>query len=112
MGILEKVAKRSSYPHKLHNGEQIHVRALSIDQLDRIDRLEPRLKTGFLLGCCTCSESGTPDFIQQPEETDAQFAESVLRRYREAGIGTDTLNEIQRAIGRVGKGDAEEIAKN
>lgn len=112
MGILEKLANRNAYPEKLRNGEQIHVRALSLDQLDRIDKLEPNLKTGFLIGCCLCTERGVPEIQQDKGEEDAKFSERVLTDVKAVGMGTDTLREIQQAIGRIGRADVEELAKN
>lgn len=113
MGILEKAAKRSAYPVKLTNGETVHVRAMTLDQLDVISEMEEgSARTGYLLGCCLCSELGQPEFEILANENAAAFGARVMAAFRQAGVGTDTVKQITAGIGRIGKVDAEDIAGN
>lgn len=111
MGLLEKIAARRNYPLTIGT-QTIQICALEIDAFERIEALPPELKNSYMMGHGLCEDDGSPAFPQRPEESDAAYAARVQSALKDAGVRTDTLIEITRAIGMIGTVNREDIAKN
>ena len=116
MSVLSKLAKRRFYPVPLGD-ETVHVRALTIGELGKLDSLSQTDKTGYVFGCAVLEPDGSRAFTQrlaageQAAETDSEFSQRVLAEMEQ--IPTDSLAELSTAIERLGKPvDAEKLRKN
>lgn len=138
MGVLEKIKKRRSYDVTV-GGEQVKITALTLRDLERLEELKSiadkstkPLQTALMLGICLCEDNGNPAYskierefpVTPPEdgepgadagsvvrmETDIEFAERISEELKDVHL--PTIGEIVAAINRVGKVDADDIAKN
>lgn len=109
MGTLERLRKRNSYPVNPDEPDGIKVRALRLDEVARMNVLEPEQKTAFILGCGLLEDNGEQVY-PQAEMSDVDFAKHILAS---AQIGMDQLAPIVAAINRVSTPqDPATIAKN
>lgn len=124
MSVLEKLKTRRSYPVKIGDVD-VKVRAMTIGELTEVDKISDSLKTGFVVGCCLCSEDGQPAFTRRrtmeglevlsegnvgADEAAEDFAKRVMDALND--VSTETLKEISRAIGEIGSIDIEGLRKN
>lgn len=77
MGVFQRIEKRKAFPIDV-NGEVMHITEPTMNQIDRIQRLQGNQATGLALGLCLVDAGGTRLFNTEPEETDAAFADRVL----------------------------------
>lgn len=109
MGVLDKCAKRRKYPVDI-DGEKIHVRALTYDEIDRLQLIGKDLKTGFILACGLLEDSGESAVPARVDpESDAEWIARVIPVVR--SIPSDTILEIVAAIDKVSR-PADKLAKN
>ena len=124
MSVLEKLKTRRSYPVKIGDVE-IKVRAMTIGELNEVDKIADDLKTGFVMGSCLCDDAGQPAFTRRRTMEGLEIlsegnvgveekAEDFARRVMDAltDISTETIKEISRAIAEIGSIDIEGLRKN
>jgi len=80
--VIERLKKRAFYPFKLVNGETVHLRALTHNQLKAIRQFQGEDESiGYTIGCCLLEESGEPVFtplVSEINESPKEFGARVL----------------------------------
>jgi hypothetical protein len=105
MGVLQKCAKRRCYPIDI-DGETIHVRAITLDEMDRMQVLDKDTKTFFLLACGIVEANGDQGVsAKRSDETDAAWVTRVTSEL--SVIPADTALQIVKEIDRVSKPAAD-----
>ena len=112
MSVLDKMKKRRCYPISLGD-EKIHVRAMTLSELTRIDAIDADNRTGFMLGCCLVSDDGNPEFTKRPADGDqpAEDDNAFGKRVMDAMVDVDppTIRAAIDGIAKVGTVDAETL---
>jgi len=109
MGVLDKCAKRRKYPIDI-DGEKIHVRALTYDEIDRLQLIDKESRTGFIVACGLLEETGEPAIpVRTESETDAEWITRVVPLVR--SMPSDTILTIVEAVDKVSR-PADKLAKN
>ena len=77
--VIDRLKKRAFYPFKLVNGETVHLRALTFNQLKTIREFSENDESiGYTIGCCLLEESGDPVFVPGPTQSPKEFGAEVL----------------------------------
>lgn len=101
MGVLQKCAKRRCYPVEI-DGETIHVRAMTLDEIGRLQVVDKDEKTVFLLACGIVEPSGEQAVSgKQADETDSAWLKRIGPELDV--IPADTALELLKNIDKVSK---------
>jgi len=77
MGVFERLEKRRAFPIDV-DGETLHIAEPTLNQIDRIQRMQGTMATGLALGFCLVDSGGNRLFNQGVDEHDEAFADRVL----------------------------------
>jgi len=77
--VIDRIKKRAFYPFKMVNGETVHLKALTIGQLQSIEAFgSEHSANGYAIGHSLMDESGSVVFTQLAEESCRDFGTRVL----------------------------------
>lgn len=126
MSVLTAMKKRQCCPVKLGDDTTVHVRGLTVGELDRLEALgkDPQtadLQTAFIIGRAVVDAQGTPEWVplaatrpggDGKPESDEAFARRVLADLED--VPTGNIYEITRTIHNIGKlpASVEAVVKN
>lgn len=92
LSVVERIRKRAFYPLTLVNGETIHLRALTNNQLTSARAFnEKESSIGYAIGCALLEDSGDPVFVPEDAESPEQFGERVMSAIE---LGRDVQQQI------------------
>lgn len=109
--VLERLKKKRG--HSVTIGEEtFYVRAMTIGEFGRSDKLAADERTGFLIGCTLCDGEGGEQAIPQlPVEDDKTFSARVLELLSD--VPSETITILVNAFSAIGKpAKLETIAGN
>lgn len=114
LSVIDRIRKRAFYPLTLVNGEKIHLRALTGQQLQTARSFsEKDSSIGYAIGCSLLEDGGDPVFVPTDEESPESFGERVMS---ELELGRDVQQQIVAKIFEITnepeKVKAEALAKN
>lgn len=114
LSVVDRIRKRAFYPLTLVNGEKIHLRALTNEQLAIARAFSERdASIGYAIGCSLLEDSGDLVFVIEDSESSEAFGERVMKEL-------DLVRDIQQQIvakifeltNEPEKAKAEAIVKN
>jgi hypothetical protein len=101
MGVLQKCAKRRCYPVDV-DGETVHVRAVTLDEINRVQELDNDAKTFFLLACGIVESNGEQGVSAKlANEDDVTWIKRVTPELEV--IPADTAQLLLKNIDKVSK---------
>ena len=114
LSVVDRIRKRAFYPLTLVNGEKIHLRALTNQQLQLARSFsEKESSIGFAIGCSLLEDNGDAVFVCEHNESPEQFGERVMVTIE---LGRDVQQQIVTKIFEITnepeKVKAEALAKN
>ena len=114
LSVVDRIRKRAFYPLTLVNGEKIHLRALTGQQLQTARSFsEKDSSIGYAIGCSLLEDGGDPVFVPADEESSEAFGERVMAAI---DVGRDVQQQIVAKIFEItnepDKAKAEAIVKN
>ena len=114
LSVIDRIRKRAFYPLTLVNGEKIHLRALTGQQLQTARAFsEKDSSIGFAIGCSLLEDNGDAFFVCEHSESPEQFGERVMAAIE---LGRDVQQQIVNKIFEITnepeKAKAEAIVKN
>lgn len=110
-GILDKCKKRRCYPVDLGDGDKIFVRALTNDEIDRVQAIDTDIAIPLIIGLGLVDESRSQVLPLVSPETENEWA--IRLRTELKDMPADTTNQLVESIRRVSRAQpVEEIAKN
>lgn len=114
LSVVDRIRKRAFYPLVLVNGEKVHLRALTHQQLGVArESHEKDSAIGYVIGCSILEDNGDPVFVPEDSESPEQFGERVLKSVE---LGRDVQQQIVAKIFEITnepeKVKAEAIVKN
>jgi len=114
LSVVDRIRKRAFYPLTLVNGEKIHLRALTHQQLQVARSFsEKESSIGYAIGCSLLEDSSDPVFVPADEESPESFGERVMSALE---LGRDVQQQIVAKIFEITnepeKVKAEALAKN
>lgn len=114
LSVIDRIQKRAFYPLKLVNGETIHLRALTYQQLQTTRAFsEKDASIGYAIGCALLEDNGSPVFVPTDSEDAETFGERVMSALE---LGRDVQQEIVAKIFELTnepeKAKAEALVKN
>lgn len=108
--VLDALRKRSHKTVSI-DGADVHLRAMTLDEVRSQEKLEELAKAGFTIGCCLTNSDGSPAFPRDAAMTDVDFAEFVLKEIGD--IPQDALQRLSAEIGKINTvANEEAIRKN
>jgi len=79
LSVMEILEKRAFYPFRLVNGETVHLRALTFNQLKTIREFSDEDESiGYAIGCCLLEANGEFVFVPDPKQSPKEFGARVL----------------------------------
>jgi hypothetical protein len=105
-GVLDKIRKRKAYPVTLPNGEEIHIRQMSMGEHVRRAALTGDANLGFMVGCILAEDNGDTAYSKKPEESDAEFG---LRVATDCELDPASFHAIQEAVKKLEKVPSQEV---
>lgn len=114
LSVVDRIRKRAFYPLTLVNGEKIHLRALTHQQLQVARSFsEKESSIGYAIGCSLLEDNGDAVFVCEHNESPEQFGERVMVTIE---LGRDVQQQIVAKIFEITnepeKVKAEALAKN
>ncbi len=114
LSVVDRIRKRAFYPLTLINGEKIHLRALTGNQLLTARAFsEKESSIGYAIGCSLLEDNGDPVFVPDDAESPEAFGERVMAAI---DVGRDVQQQIVAKIFEItnepDKAKAEAIVKN
>ena len=114
LSVVDRIRKRAFYPLTLVNGEKVHLRALTHQQLQAARSFSDKDSSiGFAIGCSLLEDNGDAVFVCEHHESPEQFGERVMAAI---DIGRDVQQEIVTKIFEITnepeKAKAEALVKN
>ena len=114
LSVVDRIRKRAFYPLTLVNGEKIHLRALTNQQLQLARSFsEKESSIGYAIGCSLLEDSSDPVFVPEDAESPEAFGERVMSALE---LGRDVQQQIVAKIFEITnepeKVKAEALAKN
>lgn len=92
LSVVDRIRKRAFYPLTLVNGEKIHLRALTNQQLQLARSFsEKESSVGFAIGCSLLEDNGDAVFVCEHSESPESFGERVL-------AALDLVRDVQQQI--------------
>lgn len=92
LSVVDRIRKRAFYPLTLVNGETIHLRALTNQQLQLARSFsEKEASVGFAIGCSLLEDNGDAVFVCEHDESPEQYGERVL-------AALDLVRDVQQQI--------------
>ncbi len=114
LSVVDRIRKRAFYPLTLINGEKIHLRALTGNQLLTARAFsEKESSIGYAIGCSLLEDNGDPVFVPEDAESPEAFGERVMSALE---LGRDVQQQVVAKIFEITnepeKAKAEAIVKN
>lgn len=114
LSVIDRIRKRAFYPLTLVNGEKIHLRALTHQQLQTARSFSGKdASIGYAIGCSLLEDDGSPVFVPIDVESPEAFGERVMQALE---LGRDVQQEIVAKIFEITnepeKVKAEALVKN
>lgn len=114
LSVVDRIRKRAFYPLTLINGEKIHLRALTGNQLQTARAFsEKESSIGYAIGCSLLEDNGDPVFVPDDAESPEAFGERVMSALE---LGRDVQQQVVAKIFEITnepeKAKAEAIVKN
>lgn len=114
LSVVDRIRKRAFYPLTLINGEKIHLRALTGNQLLTARTFsEKESSIGYAIGCSLLEDNGDPVFVPEDAESPEAFGERVMSALE---LGRDVQQQVVSKIFEITnepeKAKAEAIVKN
>lgn len=119
--IIQRLQRRRCYPVKI-DGEDYHVRAMTIRELEILGALPGECAAGWAIGCALVNSDrsaiftlGTVTDPTNPAEARPETNEEFARRVQDnlVDIPNDSMHELTAAIGKLNRvPDQETLQKN
>lgn len=118
--VIQRLQRRRCYPVKI-DGEDYHVRAMTIRELEILGSLPGECAAGWAVGCALVNSDRSAIFtlgtvvdektLESRPETNEEFARRVQDNLLD--IGNDNMHELTAAIGKLNRvPDQETLQKN
>ncbi len=114
LSVVDRIRKRAFYPLTLVNGEKIHLRALTYQQLQFARSFsEQESSIGYVIGCALVEDNGDSVFVPEDAESPETFGDRVMCALE---LGRDVQQQVVVKIFEITnepeKAKAEAIVKN